>query len=289
MLHDQGKQTTLVTFLLDRTGSMDAIKTETIGGFNAYLDTLERKAGDLVEFTLLQFDSVSIDKLRVGAKLADVERLTPDTYQPRAYTPLIDACYEAIKVTEELVARRRDKPCVFVVFQTDGAENASREHNLDELRDLIARRKAEDWEFVFLGADIDAYEVAQGMGLLREETLSYAGSRSLGTLREVANIFSDVAQGRARRVRFSDEQKRAAGDRFDLEAVANGDALNERPAHKSQNSASPVRPLPPQARQWRAGPTIQPRLCAPRFVAFLEVVVERLDQQVVGGPLVIEG
>ena len=220
MLQDQGKQTMLVTFLLDRTGSMDAIKTETIGGFTAYLDTLEREAGDLIEFTLMQFDSVSIDKLHVGVKLADVKRLTAETYQPRAYTPLVDACYETIKVTEELVVLRKDRPRVVIVFQTDGAENASREHSLDELRDLIALRKAEDWQFVFLGADIDAYATASSLGILREETLAYAGSRSLGTLREMAEIFSDVAQGRAQRVRFSDEQKLAAGDRFDPEAVA---------------------------------------------------------------------
>jgi hypothetical protein len=54
MLHDKSEQTTLVTFLLDRTGSMQAIKADTIGGFNAYLDTLEREVGDLVEFSLLQ-------------------------------------------------------------------------------------------------------------------------------------------------------------------------------------------------------------------------------------------
>ena len=214
MLEQVTAQKTIVSFLLDRTGSMDAIKTETIGGFNAYLDTLEREAGDLVEFTLLQFDSVSIDKLHVGVRLAEVRRLTPETYQPRAYTPLIDACYETIKTTEELVAQRKDRPRTVVVFQTDGVENASREHSLDELRDLIARRKAEDWQFVFLGADIDAYATASSLGILREETLAYAGSRSLGTFREMAESFSDVAQGRARRVRFSDEQKRAAGDRF---------------------------------------------------------------------------
>jgi hypothetical protein len=215
MLHDQGKQTMLVTFLLDRTGSMEAIKSETISGFNAYLDTLEREAGDLVEFTLLQFDSGSIDTLHLGAKLTDVSRLTPETYQPRAYTPLIDACYETIKTTEELVALRKDRPRIIVVFQTDGAENASQEHSLNELRDLIERRKAEDWQFVFLGADIDAYATASSLGILKEETLAYAGSRSLGTFAEMAEMVGDVAQGRAQRVRFSDEQRRAAGDRFD--------------------------------------------------------------------------
>src|SRR5580704_113367 len=138
---------TIVTFLLDRSGSMEAIKAETIGGFSAYLDILEREAGDLVDFTLLQFDSQSIDTLCLGAKLSEVRRLTPESYQPRAYTPLIDACFKAIKVTEDMVARRRDEPRVIVCFQTDGDENASRECSLAELRDLIERRKSEGWQF----------------------------------------------------------------------------------------------------------------------------------------------
>ena len=70
-----------------------------------------------------------------------------------------------IRTTEELVAQRKDRPRVVVVFQTDGAENASREHSLDGLRDLIARRRAEDWQFVFLGADIDAYATASSLGI----------------------------------------------------------------------------------------------------------------------------
>jgi hypothetical protein len=205
---------TIVSFLLDRTGSMATIKDETISGFNVYLDALEREAGDLVAFTLLQFDSQSIDTLYAGSKLSEVQRLTPETYQPRAYTPLIDACFATIKATEEIVAQRRDKPRIIVVFQTDGDENASRKHTVDELRDLIERRKAEGWQFLFLGADIDAYAVARGFGILEEATVAYRGKRTAITLRETASAFADFAQGRARRVRFTAAQKRATGDRY---------------------------------------------------------------------------
>jgi hypothetical protein len=193
---------------------MDAIKAETIGGFNAYLDALESAAGDLVAFTMLQFDSQSIDVLCQGVDLADVQRLTPETYQPRAYTPLIDACFETIKRTEETVAQRRDQPKVIVVFQTDGDENASRKHTLDELRHLIERRKAEGWQFVFLGADIDAYATARSFGILEETAVSYSGKHSAIVLREAANVFGDFATGRSRRVRFTAEQKQAAGDQY---------------------------------------------------------------------------
>jgi hypothetical protein len=228
MLHDQGEQTTtLVTFLLDRTGSMRAIKSETIGGFNGYLDMLERDVGDLIEFSLLQFDSVSIDTLYAGAGLSNVARLTDETYQPRAYTPLIDACVEAIKTTEELVARRKDRPHVVVVFQTDGEENASRRHQFVDLVDMIRRHTDEGWQFVFLGANIDAYKTARAFGIADEATLGYLAEESLFTLQRVAERIGSLAEGRLREVRFSAEEKRAAGDRF-----AADDALGERPNEK---------------------------------------------------------
>ncbi len=201
---------------------MEAIKAETIGGFNAYLDTLEREAGGLVQFTLLQFDSESIDTLCRGIRLSEVQRLTPETYQPRAYTPLIDACFQTIKATEEMVAQCRDKPRVIIVFQTDGEENASREHSLVELRDLIERRKDEGWQFAFLGADINAYTAARCFGIDEDATVAYSGKRSVACLRETAAVFGALAQGRARRLRFSDEQKRVAGDRYATAAEAPG-------------------------------------------------------------------
>jgi hypothetical protein len=205
--------TTIVSFLLDRTGSMETIKDETIGGFNAYLDALEREAGDLVAFTLLQFDSQSIDTLYSGAKLSDVERLTPETYQPRADTPLIDACVKTIKVTEETIVRRRDKARVIVVFQTDGQENASREYKIEELRDLIERRKAEGWQFIFLGANIDAYETASNFGILKEATLAYSGKRSLRSMTAAAESSLGYIL-REEAARFSLRQKQAAGDQY---------------------------------------------------------------------------
>lgn len=209
---EQPTEKTIVSFLLDRTGSMQSIKAETIEGFNAYLDALERDAGNLIDFTLVQFDSQSIDTLYRGAGLSEVQRLTPETYQPRAYTTLIDACVKTIKATEETVATRRDKPKVLVVFQTDGEENASREHSLDELRSLIERRKAEGWQFVFLGADIDAYATARSLGILEEATMAYSGKRSLHAMTVLAETSARFARGRMRGVSFSDQQKRGAGD-----------------------------------------------------------------------------
>jgi hypothetical protein len=220
MFKDQGKLNTLVTFLLDRTGSMQSIKADTIGGFNAYVDTLEREAGDLVEFTMLQFDSQSIDTLYAGARLSNVPRLTEETYQPRASTPLLDACVEAIKGTEELVARRKDPSRVVIVFLTDGEENASRRHQLADLVDLIRRRTEEGWQFVFLGANIDAYKTARAYGIADEATVAYDARRSGVLMEEAGVLTADVAMGLAEEIFFSTKSKRAAGDRFDPDATA---------------------------------------------------------------------
>jgi hypothetical protein len=96
---------TLVTFLLDRTGSMEPIRDDTIGAFNAYLDGLKGDDdGTPFDFTLVQFDSMSIDKIHVQVPVAKVPRLTRETYQPRASTPLIDAAYKTIVAVEESLA-----------------------------------------------------------------------------------------------------------------------------------------------------------------------------------------
>jgi hypothetical protein len=88
-------QTTLVTFLLDRSGSMGDIWDETIGGFNAYIETLQR-GGEAIKFTLLQFDTGGIDKCCVAEPVANIKRLDRDSYQPRGGTPLIDAAFKTI-------------------------------------------------------------------------------------------------------------------------------------------------------------------------------------------------
>jgi hypothetical protein len=132
----QASTRTLVTFLLDRTGSMEAIRDDTIGGFNAYLDGLKGDGEAYIEFTLIQFDSVSIDKICVAVPIAKVDKLTRETYQPRASTPLIDAAVKTINAVE---ASLRHDPAakVVVCIQTDGQENSSVEHNWGELNALI--------------------------------------------------------------------------------------------------------------------------------------------------------
>src|ERR1700761_6897983 len=112
--------TTLVTFLLDRTGSMLHCKGATIEGFNAYIDGL--REGDEAEilFTFLQFDSMSLDKVHVAVPIADVPHLTDETFVPRAQTPLIEAATKTINAVATSLEKYDLKPKVVVCFQTDG-------------------------------------------------------------------------------------------------------------------------------------------------------------------------
>jgi hypothetical protein len=178
----------------------------------AHRDPDERQAGDVVE---LQYDSLAIETLYLGAKLTDVRRLTPETYEPRACVRLIDACYATINAGEETVLRRRDEPRVLVVFLAGGDDDSSCNHTVDELRSQIEGRRAEGWQFIMLGAEFNAYTAARAFGINEEATVSYEGllgcRQSMTATAEAAGAF---AGGRLNGVGFTADQKRAAQDRY---------------------------------------------------------------------------
>lgn len=144
---------TLVAFLLDRTGSMDACKTETIKGFNSYIEELRAKdkKGEM-RFTLTQFDSEAVDIIHDAVPLKEVRALTDETFTPRAFTPLYDAIGKTIRATE---AKATGKYKVLFVTLTDGQENASTEWNSDSIKVLIKKKEDEaHWTFAYIGMGI---------------------------------------------------------------------------------------------------------------------------------------
>lgn len=208
---------TLVTFLLDRTGSMEPIRNDTIGAFNAYLESLRKEDGN-IEFSFLQFDSISIDKICVNTPIAEVKPLTVDTYQPRASTPLIDAACKTIEAVAVAVEQRAVKPKVVVCIQTDGEENASTEHTWAELNQIIKEKSKLGWQFNFMGAGIDAYVQGERMGIARSATVSYDRASPAATRAAFAASAENTrsfAVGAAPSVAFTPAQKAASGDRFD--------------------------------------------------------------------------
>lgn len=217
---------TLVTFLLDRSGSMEKIKDSTIDAFNAYLEGL--KGDDNIFLNFILFDSFSLDKIHVNMPIAEVPPLDTTVFMPRGGTPLIDATYKTIKAVEKSmesavhpavaaqgISSRPTK--VVICIQTDGQENQSREYTLSDLNTLIAEKIAAGWEFVFMGAGIDAYEQGRRMGIDVGSTISYDSADAGATMdafTETAANTRSYASGVSMSMGYSGEQKRAAGDKY---------------------------------------------------------------------------
>ena len=210
------KHTTVVSFLLDETGAMQAIKGDTVGGFNAYVETLQKDGADIV-FSLVSFNSHETRPRYVAEPIDTIEPLTADTYRPRAMTPLIDAAVTIINATDDAVTKRDDDPHVVIVVQTDGQENASVEYTRADQAALITEKEAADWQFVFLGAGLDAFVTAHGAGirLKAEQVVSYDRSRSREVFAETAANLRDFARsGRREPLHFRKNQRRRVGDTY---------------------------------------------------------------------------
>ena len=179
--------TKYVSFLLDETESMQEIKRDTMGGFNEYVETLKKDGGDIA-FSLVSFNSNETKSRYVAEPIEKVASLTDDNYRPAAATPLIDASVKIIKATAKAVKKRRDEPLVLVVIQTDGYENVSQKYTAVDLAALVKKKTEAGWQFVFLGAGLDAFDAARSAGFRidRHKTVQYDRGYSAAVFRETA-------------------------------------------------------------------------------------------------------
>ena len=208
------KNTKFVSFLLDETGSMQYIKDDTMGGFNAYVETL-RKDGADIAFSLVTFNSNSTQRRYVAEPINKIGPLTEANYEPSAMTPLIDASVKIINATAEAVKLRTDDPTVLVVIQTDGDENCSVEHTTADLALLVKEKTAAGWEFVFLGAGLDAFAAARDAGLHIDprNTLAYSKHSSREMFQATAKNHSRFLHSdNADSLHYSAEQRANVGD-----------------------------------------------------------------------------
>jgi uncharacterized protein YegL len=211
---------TVITFLLDKSGSMASILDDTIGGYNTYVSKLRETEEEGMEtyFSLVAFDSHSVDKMCVGVPLSEATVLTRQNYVPGSSTPLIDAAMKAIKATDQIVEQKLASK-VIVVIQTDGHENASTEFKNSDLRKEIEIRQGRGWEFVFMGAGIDAYGMASQMGISTERTVSYGMGNSAQVFAATAQNAASFRSGLSATMSYSSHQKSASGDAFDPKAA----------------------------------------------------------------------
>lgn len=171
--------TTELVFILDRSGSMSGFESDTIGGFNSILNKQKKTDSKCYVTTVLFSDHSKLLHDRVD--ISEVKPLTDDDYRVGGCTALLDAVGKAIRHIAKIhkYARPEDVPeKTLFVITTDGYENASRHFDADEVKRMVEHEKEKyGWEFIFLGADIDAVETAGRIGIDRSRAANYRKDR----------------------------------------------------------------------------------------------------------------
>jgi len=176
------KNLTEIVFILDRSGSMAGLEDDTIGGFNAMIEKQKAEPGEALVSTVL-FDNESM-VIHDRVDIQKIEPMTRKEYYVRGCTALLDAVGGAIHHIGNVhkYAREEDRPeKTLFVITTDGMENASRKYTYDRLKAMIERQKEKyGWEFLFLGANIDAAREAARFGIGADRAANYHAD-SVGT------------------------------------------------------------------------------------------------------------
>ena len=176
------KDLTELVFILDRSGSMSGLEADTIGGFNAMIEKQKKAPGEALISTIL-FDNVS-EVIHDRVNIRDIKPMTDREYSVRGCTALLDAIGGAIRHIGNVhkYAREEDVPeHTLFVITTDGMENASRYYDSARVKQMIEHEKSKyGWEFLFLGANIDAVDTARRFGISEDRAVNYH-SDSVGT------------------------------------------------------------------------------------------------------------
>ena len=189
---------TEVVFVVDESGSMYGLRNDTIGGINAFIDQQKKEPGD-ARFTLVKFANRA-EFVYKRVPISEVEPLTAENYTPGGCTALYDAVGGAI---DEIGRRLAETPeperpgHVIFVITTDGYENASCWYTGGRVREMVKHQKTKyNWDFLFLGADIDAFSAAMDIGIGAEYAASYANT-SIGTTTMYNAMSKSVSMYRA--------------------------------------------------------------------------------------------
>ena len=192
------KNLTEMVFILDKSGSMSGLEADTIGGFNGMIEKQKKEEGEALVSTVLFSDESTVIHDRVDLK--KIEPMTDKQYFVGGCTALIDAIGQAIHHIGNVhkYAREEDRPehTIFVIT-TDGMENASHRYTSDRVKAMVERQKEKyGWEFLFLGANIDAVETAARFGINEDRAVNFRNDR-MGTALNYAEVSEAVRTVRA--------------------------------------------------------------------------------------------
>ena len=169
------KNLTEIVFILDRSGSMSGLESDTIVGYNSLLEKQKKEEGDVIVSIVLFDDRQQVLHDRVNLK--KIKPMTEDEYYVRGCTALLDAVGGAIHHIGNVhkYAREEDRPeKTLFIITTDGMENSSRKYSYEKVKHMVERQKNKfGWEFLFLGANIDAIADARRFGIEADKAVNY--------------------------------------------------------------------------------------------------------------------
>src|SRR5262245_46045129 len=185
---------TMIAVILDRSGSMAGRESDVVVGVNKFIDDQKKVVG-AASMSLSRFDSEATERFRPMSDIQAVAPISNFDYQPRGGTPLLDAVGNELEQLE--FDWRRERPDnAIVVIVTDGLENASRKYSKTTVKQMIqARQESGKWAFIYLGANVDAFAEAQGLGIWATNTAGYTSS-TRGTAAMYSNTSASVGNMR---------------------------------------------------------------------------------------------
>lgn len=169
---------TKIVFVVDRSGSMRTVANDMIGGFNQFIETQKQNKVGECSVSFYQFDDI-YEEVYKDVLVENVKDLNKNTYVPRNGTALLDAVGMTVNnLSDDLsnVPESERPERILVVILTDGEENSSKMYDITQVRDLIAEKTVQNWEFVYIGANQDTWSVSQSMGIGGANSISYVSS-----------------------------------------------------------------------------------------------------------------